>query len=372
MRNFIISIILLWHITLCIVSCGPGEDKNSVANRWYNSDKELATKYLSFMIDSFNMKTRTSIALKGYMPTYEETLIAYTMAGLGFWQVANTYKEHKAICMEYLEKCIDTIMSEEIRQLSTDSWEYDPLKHYKLDNAHGLYLGYLNTLLSLHQHLGGKKYSKLNNELTNLLYAKMRKYNWKLPSYGTRIFFPDNAVIMFSMYINYKVRDIIPEVTPSIKLEVWYIKEFHKLFDKSNIYYDEGSSSYVIFSLFIASYMIPNAYLSKYVNEVEDKLVTSTLTFKGIKEYPLDEDPKTMDYDRDAGPIIYGIGTTGTGYMLGICKLNKRPILFADIYKTVKHVGNVYIDDKYYYFKLGGFTENAIMFSILTSNRNII
>ncbi len=94
----------------------------------------------------------------------------YVMSALGFGQIALEHPELAAEQLPWLERCIERLVSEELRAFDTQAWGEDALAPGGLDRGHAAYLGYMNLALSLHRRLQPQsRWAALNDSITAAL-----------------------------------------------------------------------------------------------------------------------------------------------------------------------------------------------------------
>lgn len=287
-----------------------------------------------------------------------------------------------------IKNCIHNSLSNESQFFDSFAWGELPLNS---NNPHLAYLGYLNMLLSMNRYLElhptenknyprnlyvDSSYVRLNNNITTkLLNSFYNSTSGVLETYPSQAITVDNVVALASIALYYKAynkeysdtfnnvfsRFLDISIDKNTGLLNYYID--YKTGESDNTIRGSGSAVAMYFMSFIDLRESEKLYTA-----IKTSLKDTVYGIYGIREYLRDgeKDPRIAG-DTDTGPIVYGLGTTSTGFTIAGAKLFKDEITFNQLTKTAWLVGIPINNIDGVTFINAGVLENFTMFMILSS-----
>lgn len=301
---------------------------------------------------------------------------AYMMAGMGFGQTALEHPEWRERHAALMRRCIDRLISPEVRAFDREAWGHDPLDTLDGDEAHGAYLGYLNLLLSLHRRLDpASPRAPLNDRITEALARRIeRSPTLLLESYPGQTFPVDNAAAIGSIGLYDRAtgadhRALIGRWAARCR-EAWVDRGTGLLYQAVDpataAPADRPRGSGTGLAVYFLSYADP-ALSRELFEAFRRELAGTLLGFGVVREYP--SSAAAGRGDIDSGPIVLGYGLTATGLALAGSRIHGDPALFSRVYATAYLFGAPYDRGDRREFVTGGPLGNALMFALLTAPR---
>ena len=298
----------------------------------------------------------------------------YLMAGLGFCQMTIVHPELKERNIPLIERCIEKIVSPEVRAFDTAAWGNDPLD--TLDtNAydHAAYLGYANLLLSMNQLLNPKsRYAQLNRHVSCALARRLeRSPTLTLETYPSERYPVDNCAVIASL----SLYDRATGADHSVLIHQWMENCKKRYVDnKTGLLiqavgpkgeaFDDPRGSGTALGLYFLSYADLEFARNLY-GAVKKELASTFLSFGTVREYPRGIPCGSMDID--SGPIVLGYGFSATGFTVAGSKIFRDRSYFRRLYATAYFVGAPHDKEGARTFVSGGPLGTAILFAMFTA-----
>ena len=255
----------------------------------------------------------------------EWALYSCSMLSAALVNISNLYPETKEENISYIDSLISIVLSPEIRYYDKMRWGENPLESLDEDNSHVSYLSHLAWMICGYREIGGNhKYDELLADLCETMNRRILKSNsLNLPTYpGESIYVPDMlvAIVALNQYADTHKGKYRSTVTKWIEKaqKDWLDEETGLLasfIDEDGTLYEDAPIK--------GSYSALNCY---YLTLVDDGFANAQYqqlkalfwkegAISGLKEYW----DKTcfIGFDIDAGPIIFGLGPSGTAFMAG-------------------------------------------------------
>jgi hypothetical protein len=297
----------------------------------------------------------------------------YLMAGIGFGQMALEHPELRERHSELMSRCIEKLLSKEVRAFDAEMWGEDPIDGIDGDKAHAAYLGYLNLLLGMHRLVSGDTtYAELNDRITASLIRHLKESPILLiESYPDEVYPVDNCFVIGSIGLHERVtgadhselvRNWVSNtrkmyVDPKTGLLIQAVSGF----DGSA--HDAPRGSGTALGLLAVYYADPELSRDLY-RGIKKSLAQSILGFGVVREYPKGMHGRG---DIDSGPVVFGYGLSSTGFALAGARMNDDKKYFRRLYATADLFGAPFHRKKRMEYISGGPIGNAIMFAMLTA-----
>jgi hypothetical protein len=345
------------------------------ADSWFESDAQKIAA-LSRSIEEWVSRdiTRESFRTGSKLFDGEWLFGTYQMAGVGFCQEARLFPERREHLFPLIERCIERVLSEDVKAFDVASWNADPIE--SLDDPrshHAAYLGYLNLLLSVYRELNPESpYNELNDRISDSLARRLAASDIQLiQTYPYEAYPVDNCAVVAGIGLHEKL-------TPSGHAQLvdnWksefrarYIDEATGLLKQAVSFQsgeaiDEPRGTGTMLGLYFLSFW-DRELSGELFAAAQRELPGHFLGFGGMREYPRGNNGVG---DIDSGPVIFGFGMSSTGFSLAGCRIHGDRKLFKDLFATLQMCGAPLQRGETIEFVSGGPLGNAIAFAMLTA-----
>ena len=239
----------------------------------------------------------------------EWALYTCSMTSAALANIAMLYPQNKELSIKFIGQIIDIAMSQEIR-------EYDRLRWYS----------HLAWMISRYKQIGGDgKYDGMYHSLCKAMNRRIRQSPyWNCETYpGELVYIPDMLVAIVALH-NYSCQC---DENYSTTVKMWIERARKEWIDKetgllASFLEAENGITQIVMPV-KGSYSALNCYYLSLVDPVfaKEQYECFLRNFKqgfpvtGISEYH--DGYCLFGMDIDAGPIIFGLSPSGTGFALG-------------------------------------------------------
>ena len=256
----------------------------------------------------------------------EWAVYSCSMTSAALANIAILYPQNKELAIKFIGQIIDIAMSEEIREYDRLRWREDPMDGIYGNLSHISYYSHLAWMISRYKQRGGdSKYDGQYHTLCRSMNRRIRKSPiMNLPTYpGESIYIPDMLVAIVALY-NY-ASQYSGEYSSTVKL--WIERAKKEWIDKETgllaSFLVQNGNSAEIEPPVKGSYSALNCYYLSLIDtefakeqyECLKKNFKQTFPFVGLKEYH--NRTCWFGMDIDAGPIIFNLSPSGTGFVIG-------------------------------------------------------
>ena len=256
----------------------------------------------------------------------EWAIYSCSMTSAALANIAILYPQNKELAIKFIGQIIDIAMSEEIREYDKLRWREDPMDGIYGNLSHISYYSHLAWMISRYKQIGGDgKYDGLYHTLCKSMNRRIRQSPiMNLPTYpGESIYIPDMLVAIVALH-NY-ASQYNGEYSPTVKL--WIERAKKEWIDKETgllaSFLVQNGNSAKIEPPVKGSYSALNCYYLSLIDtefakeqyECLKKNFKQTFPFVGLKEYH--NRTCWFGMDIDAGPIIFNLSPSGTGFVIG-------------------------------------------------------
>lgn len=321
---FILVIAILITIKIIWVLCATsghgsfdGEKKEIIRRANYLTSKVCTTPQ-----DLLNeMPSGIGAQFQGEWAIYSCSMTSAALAN-----IAILYPQNKELAIKFIGQIIDIAMSEEIREYDKLRWREDPMDGIYGNLSHISYYSHLAWMISRYKQIGGdSKYDGQYQTLCRSMNRRIRKSPiMNLPTYpGESIYIPDMLVAIVALH-NY-ASQYSGEYSSTVKL--WIERAKKEWIDKETgllaSFLVQNGNSAEIEPPVKGSYSALNCYYLSLIDtefakeqyECLKKNFKQTFPFVGLKEYH--NRTCWFGMDIDAGPIIFNLSPSGTGFVIG-------------------------------------------------------
>ena len=256
----------------------------------------------------------------------EWAVYSCSMTSAALANIAILYPQNKELAIKFIGQIIDIAMSEEIREYDRLRWREDPMDGIYGNLSHISYYSHLAWMISRYKQIGGdSKYDGQYHTLCRSMNRRIRKSPiMNLPTYpGESIYIPDMLVAIVAL--NNYASQYSGEYSSTVKL--WIERAKKEWIDKETgllaSFLVQNGNSAEIDPPVKGSYSALNCYYLSLIDtefakeqyECLKKNFKQTFPFVGLKEYH--NRTCWFGMDIDAGPIIFNLSPSGTGFVIG-------------------------------------------------------
>ncbi len=321
---FILVIAILITIKIIWVLCATsghgsfdGEKKEIIRRANYLTSKVCATP--QGLLDE--MPNGIGEQFQG-----EWALYTCSMTSAALANIAILYPQNKELSIKFIGQIIDIAMSEEIREYDRMRWGEDPMDGIYGNRSHISYYSHVAWMISRYKQVGGDgRYDGLYHSLCKAMNNRIcQSPIFNAPTYpGECIYIPDMlvAIVALSNYAYQyggKYQSTVDKWMKKASTE-WIDQETGLL---ASFLEEENGKAQIVLPV-KGSYSALNCYYlslvdPKFAKEQYDLLKKNfrqDFLITGLKEYH--DRTCLLGMDIDAGPIIFNLSPSGTGFVIG-------------------------------------------------------
>lgn len=324
MAIFIVVIIALIAVKSIWVSCstnGIGSfetEKKDIIRRANYLTSKVATSPQRLMDE---MPSGIGEQFQG-----EWALYTCSMTSAALANIAILYPQNKELSSKFIGQIIDIAMSEEIREYDRMRWGEDPMDGIYGNRSHISYYSHVAWMISRYKQVGGDgRYDGLYHSLCKAMNNRIcQSPIFNAPTYpGECIYIPDMlvAIVALSNYAYQyggKYQSTVDKWMKKASTE-WIDQETGLL---ASFLEEENGKAQIVLPV-KGSYSALNCYYlslvdPKFAKEQYDLLKKNfrqDFLITGLKEYH--DRTCLFGMDIDAGPIIFNLSPSGTGFVIG-------------------------------------------------------
>ncbi len=314
----LIVVKVIW-VTCAITGHGSyeGEKKEIIRRANYLTSKVVTTPQK--LLDE--MPSGIGEQFQGEWAIYSCSMTCAALAN-----IAIIYPQNKELSIKFIGQIIDIAMSPEIRDYDRLRWREDPLDGIYGDLSHISYYSHLAWMISRYKQIGGDgKYDGMYHSLCKAMNRRIRQSPYlNCETYpGELVYIPDMLVAIVALH-NYSCQY---DENYSTTVKMWIERARKEWIDKETgllaSFLDAENGITQIVMPVKGSYSALNCYYLSLVDPVfaKEQYECFLRNFKqrfpitGISEYH--DGNCLFGMDIDAGPIIFGLSPSGTGFALG-------------------------------------------------------
>ena len=256
----------------------------------------------------------------------EWAIYSCSMTCAALANIAILYPQNKELSIKFMGQIIDIALSQEIREYDRLRWREDPLDGIYGDLSHISYYSHLAWMISRYKQIGGDgKYDGMYHSLCKAMNRRIRQSPYlNCETYpGELVYIPDMLVAIVALH-NYSCQY---DEEYSTTVNMWIERAKKEWIDKETgllaSFLDAENGITQIIMPVKGSYSALNCYYLSLVDPVfaKEQYECFLRNFKqrfpitGISEYH--DGNCLFGMDIDAGPILFGLSPSGTGFALG-------------------------------------------------------
>ena len=256
----------------------------------------------------------------------EWAIYSCSMTCAALANIAILYPKNKEISIKFIGEIIDIALSEEIREYDKMRWGEDPIDGIYGNRSHISYYSHVAWMISRYKQIGGDgKYDDTYHSLSKAMNNRIcQSPIFNVPTYPEEyIYIPDMlvAIVALSNYAYQyggKYQSTVDKWIEKASTE-WTDHETGLL--ASFLEEDSGKAqvvlpvkgSYSALNCYYLSLVAPKFAKEQY--ELLKKNFKQDFLITGMKEYH--DRTCLFGMDIDAGPIIFNLSPSGTGFVIG-------------------------------------------------------
>ena len=277
---------------------------------------------------------------QGEWAIYSCSMTCKALANIAALYPQNVYKEQIA-------KIISIAMSVEIRGYDAERWDEDPIKGLDGNVSHLSYYSHLAWMIGEYKLLyNDNQFDALYHSLCRAMYRRISDSPiLNIPTYPfEQIYIPDMLVAIVALNIYSKIyhgkyQDLVQKWINTAKRE-WMDQE-------TGLLASLMSTGGTISPMIKGSYSALNCYYLSLIDtdfakqqfQILKKYFKQTLPFiAGIKEYHTKK--CLFGLDIDAGPIVFGLSPSGTGFAIGTATMCNDSKFRKQLLRTAEIAGS--------------------------------
>ncbi len=296
----------------------------------------------------------------------------WMMGAMGYGQIALEHPELREEYAARMDACIERILRPESRAFERSAWGSDPIDDLGTRRAHAAWLGYLDLALALHVRLDpGSRWRELHERIVAHLGRRLDRASiGLLETYPGEVFPIDNAAFIGALGISGAGPDNPRVASFRETLESRYRDPssgllYQRVRARDGAPVDDARGSGTLLAAYFLSYADP-ALASSLYRSCRSALYREALGFGAMRERP---GGGMLDGDIDSGVVILGLGTSSSGFAIGVSRIARDRDAYVALTATARLVGAPTEEGRGVRFALGGPVGDALMFAMATAPR---
>lgn len=312
----------------------------------------------------------------------------YLMTGIGVAQIALAARARgvadpgvQATYREAGERSIAVLLSPEVRRFSTiQAGGDDPIEGLDVDASvegepgrradHAAYLGYLSVLMGLQRRLYPEtEHAATHDRIIDVLAARLRARPQRLlHTYPGEVYPMDNAAVFAGLRLHTRATGVEHPIVDEA-LEIYrkrYMQDgllFYAVEEDGAGVELRGSAT--AFAAYMMSF-VDRDLSAELHRGIQRRLRRRALGYAWVREHPAEAGYERMTID--SGPIVFGAGTSATGFALAAFRLHGAESDFVGTLGLVQLFGAPLERGGRLGFVTGGPIGNAILLAMMTAD----
>jgi hypothetical protein len=256
------------------------------------------------------------------------------------------YPETREESIGAIGTMVERLLRDDLASYETNSWGEDALSTLNGNNGHIGYLAHLNLMLGAYRAVGGDaRYDHLHRSISDALARRvLESRHHYLETFPGQIFVPDNAATIASL----SVAQMTIGGDYKRPISAWLAQTREHLVDPATGLirpwidadgkgFGPPRGSYAAWSIYYLNWVDPNFARDQYRLLKTNFAVMLPFGLATLREYPRGYDGPA---DVDSGPVILGLSTSGTGFMIAGARLSKDADYLQGLLTTAEVVGS--------------------------------
>jgi len=268
-----------------------------------------------------------------------------SMTSAALTNLAYLYPETREESKGAIATMIERVLRDDLASYETNSWGEDALSTLDGNNGHIGYLAHLNFMLGAYRIVGGDaRFDHLHRRISDALARRvLQSRHHYLETFPGQIFIPDNAVTIASL----SIAQLTLGINYQEPISAWLAQTRGRLLDPATglirPWIDSDGKgvgpprgSYAAWTIYYLNWVDRNFAQEQYRLLKTNFAVKLPFGLAALREYP---QGRHGHADVDSGPVIFGISTSGTGFMIAGARLSKDTDYLQGLLASAEVVG---------------------------------
>jgi hypothetical protein len=269
-----------------------------------------------------------------------------SMTSTALANLAFLYPETRHESKDAIVTMVERLLRNDLASFETSYWGEGALSTLSGNNGHIGYLAHLNFMLGAYRAIGGDaRYDDLYRRISDALARRvLESPHHYLETFPGQIFIPDNAVTIASL----SIAQLTLGVDYKRPITAWLAQTRGHLLDPTTglirPWIDSNGrgigpprGSYAAWTIYYLNWIDRNLAQDQYQLLKANFAVKLPFGLAALREYPPGYDGPA---DVDSGPVIFGLSTSGTGFMVAGARLSNDAEYLQGLLATVELVGS--------------------------------
>lgn len=297
------------------------------------------------------------------------------MAAMGFGQMVLAHPETRDENLARMERSLDALLAGPAREFDRAAWGEDALATLTTSHGHGAYLGYAGLALGLHRLLRpASRFAATDDAIVRALAARIEASPVGfIETYPDELYPVDNAAALAAIALHARATRRPPP--PALARGLAALRA-HGIDAPTGLVVQSIAADGAPRDVPRASGTALASYFLAFVDEALSRTLYETLRaeqlrsvlgFGAVRERP----DGASKGDIDSGPVLFGVGVSATGFMIGASRVHGDRDTFAALYATAHLFGAPYDARGTRTYATGGPLGDAILFAMVTAPRDL-
>jgi hypothetical protein len=268
---------------------------------------------------------------------------------------------------------IERLLRDDLASYETNSWGEDALSTLDGNNGHIGYLAHLNFMLGSYRIVGGDaRFEHLHRRISDALARRvLQSRHHYLETFPGQIFIPDNAATIASL----SIAQLTLGINYQEPISAWLAQTRGRLLDPATglirPWIDSDGNgvgpprgSYAAWTIYYLNWVDRNFAQEQYRLLKTNFAVKLPFGLAALREYPQGYHGHA---DVDSGPVIFGISTSGTGFMIAGARLGKDADYLQGLLTSAEVVGGTVSARGARHYLFGPVVGEAIVLAMKTA-----
>jgi hypothetical protein len=279
------------------------------------------------------------------------------------------YPETRHESISAIAVMIERVLRDDLASYETNHWGEDALSTLGGDKGHIGYLAHLNFMLGAYRAIGGDaRYDQLHRRISDALARRvLESPHHYLETFPGQIFIPDNAATIASL----SIAQFTLGADYHRPIEAWLEQTRAHLLDPATGLirpwidadgqgFGPPRGSYAAWTTYYLNWVDHNFAQEQYRILKANFAANLPFGLAALREYPRGYRGPS---DVDSGPVVFGLSTSGTGFMVAGATLNKDDDYLQGLLTTAEVAGSSAGSDARHYL-LAPVVGDAIMLAM--------
>jgi hypothetical protein len=240
---------------------------------------------------------------------------------------------------------IERVLRDDLASYETNSWGEDALSTLDGNNGHIGYLAHLNFMLGAYRIVGGDaRFDHLHRRISDALARRvLQSRHHYLETFPGQIFIPDNAATIASL----SIAQLTLGINYQEPISAWLAQTrgcllepatglIRPWIDSDGKGVGPPRGSYAAWTIYYLNWVDRNFAQEQYWLLKTNFAVKLPFGLAALREYP---EGYHGHADVDSGPVIFGLSTSGTGFMIAGARLSKDADYLQGLLASAEVVG---------------------------------